>query len=193
LPSGLFIHPPHHHRLDARQPFGDKARFHAQRPGEFKGRNHVDPDHGPRDHPHLAAEALLADALEDMPKDLKRRMLLTYLGFPFYDVATVPLSRREGLDEFNPVRIDRISPDDARSIREGGTAATLRSRPRVRPARCSRSSCPPPGPARQGAAAPRPDPPRGDLRLRNPPQLDLHVRRAYVHVSYVVRAREEVT
>jgi patatin-related protein len=74
----------------------------------------------------LAAEELLIDALEDMPKELKRRMLLTYLGFPFYDVATLPLSRREGLDEFNPVKIDRISPDDALSIREGGTAATLR-------------------------------------------------------------------
>ncbi|MFO6429608.1 patatin-like protein [Erythrobacter sp. W302b] len=74
----------------------------------------------------LAAEELLIDALEDMPKNLKRRMLLTYLGFPFYDVATLPLSRREGLDEFNPVKIDRISPDDARSIRDGGTAATLR-------------------------------------------------------------------
>ncbi len=74
----------------------------------------------------LAAEEMLIDALEDMPKELKRRMLLTYLGFPFYDVATLPLSRREGLDEFNPVKIDRISPDDALSIREGGTAATLR-------------------------------------------------------------------
>lgn len=74
----------------------------------------------------LRAEEMLIDALEDMPKDLKRRMLLTYLGFPFYDVATLPLSRREGLDEFNPVKIDRISPDDALSIREGGTAATLR-------------------------------------------------------------------
>jgi patatin-related protein len=74
----------------------------------------------------LAAEELLIDALEDMPKNLKRRMLLTYLGFPFYDVATLPLSRREGMDEFNPVKIDRISPDDALSIREGGTAATLR-------------------------------------------------------------------
>ncbi len=74
----------------------------------------------------LAAEEMLIDALEDMPKVLKRRMLLTYLGFPFYDVATLPLSRREGLDEFNPVKIDRISPDDALSIREGGTAATLR-------------------------------------------------------------------
>lgn len=74
----------------------------------------------------LAAEEQLIDALEDMPKNLKRRMLLTYLGFPFYDVATLPLSRREGLDEFNPVKIDRISPDDALSIRSGGTAATLR-------------------------------------------------------------------
>ncbi|WDA40665.1 patatin-like protein [Erythrobacter sp. BLCC-B19] len=74
----------------------------------------------------LAAEEMLVEALEDSPKTLKRRMLLTYLGFPFYDVATLPLSRREGLDEFNPVKIDRISPDDALSIREGGTAATLR-------------------------------------------------------------------
>lgn len=74
----------------------------------------------------LAAEELLIAALDEMPKGLKRRMLLTYLGFPFYDVATLPLTRREGLDEYNPVRIDRISPDDARSIREGGTAATLR-------------------------------------------------------------------
>lgn len=74
----------------------------------------------------LAAEELLIDALEDMPKNLKRRMLLTYLGFPFYDVATLTLSKRDGFDEFNPVKIDRISPDDARSIREGGTAATLR-------------------------------------------------------------------
>jgi len=74
----------------------------------------------------LAAEELLIDALEDMPKNLKRRMLLTYLGFPFYDVATLALSKREGFDEFNPVKIDRISPEDALSIRAGGTRATLR-------------------------------------------------------------------
>ncbi|MFN4019158.1 MAG: patatin-like protein [Erythrobacter sp.] len=74
----------------------------------------------------LAAEQQLIAAIDEMPKALKRRMLLTYLGFPFYDVATLPLTRREGLDEYNPVRIDRISPDDARSIREGGTGATLR-------------------------------------------------------------------
>lgn len=74
----------------------------------------------------LMAEEMFAAALKQMPKNLKRRMLLTYLGFPFYDVATLPLTQAEGLGEYNPVKIDRISPDDALSIREGGTQATLR-------------------------------------------------------------------
>ena len=39
------------------------------------------------------AEAMLADALQAMPGNLKRRMLLTYLGFPYYDIATLPLAR----------------------------------------------------------------------------------------------------
>ncbi|MDY7098364.1 MAG: patatin-like protein [Pseudomonadota bacterium] len=72
------------------------------------------------------AEVMLSDALIEMPKNLRQKMLLTYLGFPFYDIATLPMMRGEGLDEFNPVQVDRISPDDARSIREGGTRATLR-------------------------------------------------------------------
>lgn len=72
------------------------------------------------------AEEMLAEALADMPANLKRRMLFAYLGFPFYDVATLPLLRNEGLTEFDPVKVDRISPDDAKSIRDGGTAATLR-------------------------------------------------------------------
>ncbi|MBA4764748.1 patatin-like protein [Qipengyuania huizhouensis] len=72
------------------------------------------------------AEELLADALSAMPANLKRRILFAYLGFPFYDVATLPLLRHEGLTEFDPVKVDRISPDDAKSIREGGTPATLR-------------------------------------------------------------------
>ena len=74
----------------------------------------------------IAAEEIIAAALDDMPKDLRRRVLLTYLGFPFYDVATLPLLRNEGLTESDPVKVDRISPDDARTLREGGTEATLR-------------------------------------------------------------------
>lgn len=73
-----------------------------------------------------AAEQVLCEALDAMPKDLRRRVLLAYLGFPFYDVATLPLLRNEGLTEFDPVKVDRISPEDATAIRDGGTAATLR-------------------------------------------------------------------
>ena len=72
------------------------------------------------------AEEMLAAALTEMPKELRRRVLLAGLGFPFYDVATLPLLRNENLTEFDPVKVDRISPDDARSIRAGGTRATLR-------------------------------------------------------------------
>lgn len=72
------------------------------------------------------AEVMLSAALEAMPKNLRRRMLFAYLGFPFYDVATLPLLRNDSLTEFDAVKVDRISPDDARSIREGGTQATLR-------------------------------------------------------------------
>ena len=73
-----------------------------------------------------AAEEMFAAALEPMPKNLKRRMLLTYLGFPFYDIVTLPLLRGEDLSEYDPVKVDRISPDDAGSIRAGGAAACLR-------------------------------------------------------------------
>ena len=74
----------------------------------------------------LEAEEMLADALAQMPQNLRRRMLLTYLGFPFYDIATLPLLGADGLTEFDPVKVDRISPEDATSIREGGTMETLR-------------------------------------------------------------------
>ncbi|MEM6476157.1 MAG: patatin-like protein [Pseudomonadota bacterium] len=74
----------------------------------------------------LKAEEMLSAALEEMPRNLKRRMLLTYLGFPFFDVATMPLLQRDGISEYNQVKVDRISPEDARSIREGGTSASLR-------------------------------------------------------------------
>lgn len=72
------------------------------------------------------AEELIAEMLEGLPQQLRRMMLLTYLGFPFYDTATLALSPNESLTEYDPVKVDRISPEDAKSIRDGGTAATLR-------------------------------------------------------------------
>lgn len=71
-------------------------------------------------------DARLSEGLSQLPRDLRRPMLLAYLGFPFFDIATLPLLRGEGLNEFDPVRVDRISPDDACAIRSGGAAATLK-------------------------------------------------------------------
>ncbi|UVO49297.1 patatin-like protein [Sphingomonas sp. SUN019] len=71
-------------------------------------------------------DARLSDALTALPRDLRRTMLLSYLGFPYADVATLPLLQGEGIDEYDPIKVDRISPDDARSIRGGGAEATLK-------------------------------------------------------------------
>ena len=76
----------------------------------------------------LRIDAMLAEAMGGMPKPLRRRVLLAYLGFPFYDVATLPLHDGDGLNEFDPVKVDRISPEDCNAIRTGGAEATLRGR-----------------------------------------------------------------
>lgn len=77
-----------------------------------------------------AADAIvdeqLATALSMLPKESRRSMLLAYLGFPFYDIATLPLLQGEGQNEYDPIKVDRISPDDAQSIRKGGAEATLK-------------------------------------------------------------------
>lgn len=74
----------------------------------------------------VQAEGLLLAALQPLPHELRRRILLTYLGFPFYDTATLPLLRGENINELDPAKVDRISPNDCPSIRAGGAAETLR-------------------------------------------------------------------
>ena len=71
-------------------------------------------------------EERLAAALSGLTRDVKRPMLLSYLGFPYFDVATLPLLQGDGLNEFGAIKVDRIAPDDAVSIRSGGAAATLK-------------------------------------------------------------------
>lgn len=72
------------------------------------------------------ADLLVAEGLAQLPKDDRRIMLLAYLGYPFYDIATLPLLQGEGFDEFDPIKIDRISPSDATAIRTGGASAMLK-------------------------------------------------------------------
>ncbi|MEH3047694.1 patatin-like protein [Sphingomonas adhaesiva] len=73
-----------------------------------------------------ATDERMAAALAELPREIRRPMLLNYLGFPYFDVATMPLLQGEGVDEYDPIKVDRVSPDDARSIREGGAEATLK-------------------------------------------------------------------
>ena len=68
----------------------------------------------------------LAEAFAACPKAERRIVLFAYLGFPYFDISTFPLLHGEGLDEFDPIKVDRISPDDAVAIRTGGVEATLK-------------------------------------------------------------------
>jgi patatin-related protein len=74
----------------------------------------------------LRVDAILCAALLTLPVAARRAMLLGYLGYALYDIATLPLLQDEGFDEFDPVKVDRISPEDCSSIRKGGAAATLK-------------------------------------------------------------------
>jgi patatin-related protein len=74
----------------------------------------------------LVVDALLVEAMSDLPREFRRRIMLTYLGFPYYDTVTLPLLRGEGTTEFEPAKVDRISPDDCSSIRRGGAGKSLR-------------------------------------------------------------------
>ena len=68
----------------------------------------------------------LAEGFATLDRPARRALLLAYLGFPYFDTATLPLLQGEGLDEFDPIKVDRIAPDDAVSIRAGGAEATLK-------------------------------------------------------------------
>ncbi|HST37145.1 MAG TPA: patatin-like protein [Allosphingosinicella sp.] len=73
-----------------------------------------------------ATDRWLSETFGKLPKADRRVLILAYLGYPYYDVATLPLLQGEGLDEFDPIKVDRISPNDAVAIRKGGPQATLK-------------------------------------------------------------------
>jgi hypothetical protein len=57
------------------------------------------------------------------PRDLRRMLLSAYLGFPFFDIAMLPLLQGDGIDEFDEIKVDRLSPEDALSLRAAGGGA----------------------------------------------------------------------
>ncbi len=72
------------------------------------------------------AEAQLVDMFGmALPTPVRRALLRAYLGFPFYDIALLPLLQGESFDEFDEIKVDRMSPEDALSLRRCG-GATLK-------------------------------------------------------------------
>ncbi len=74
-----------------------------------------------------ATDARLVELLaEDGASPVRRALLRAWLGFPFYDIALLPLLHGDGHDDLDEIKVDRIAPDDAQAIRRGGHAATLK-------------------------------------------------------------------
>jgi patatin-related protein len=71
-----------------------------------------------------ATDAGLIEVIEPLPPQHRRAVLLAYLGFPFFDVAILPLLQDEAFDEAEEIKVDRIAPDDCQFLRPG--AGTLK-------------------------------------------------------------------
>lgn len=63
-----------------------------------------------------------------LPPEARIELVQAYVGFPFFDVLTLPLNKWQDLDDVDTVLVDRISPEDATALREGGAPATLMGR-----------------------------------------------------------------
>jgi patatin-related protein len=76
----------------------------------------------------LAAEINLDETTHDVdnllaaldpaewPEKARREVLVNYLGFPYWDVLTLPVTTKREAGEFREILIDRISPQDVRSL-----------------------------------------------------------------------------
>ena len=75
-----------------------------------------------RDLDHLLASL---DPAEWHPEP-RREVLINYLGFPFWDVLTFPITGRRENGELREILIDRISPNDASESSTLGGVESLR-------------------------------------------------------------------
>lgn len=74
------------------------------------------------------ADAILLAAAQDpgFSPPVRRDLVRAWLGFPYFDIALLPLVAREEADGFDELKVDRIAPDDAVALRAGGARACLK-------------------------------------------------------------------
>ncbi len=61
-----------------------------------------------------------------LPGEAQRALLNGFLGFAFWDVLAFTVTSWRDVGEFDEIRVDRISPDDANSLRHGGAGDILK-------------------------------------------------------------------
>jgi hypothetical protein len=49
--------------------------------------------------------------------DARREVLINYLGFPFWDVLALPVTSGREMGELNEILVDRISPQDVKTLK----------------------------------------------------------------------------
>jgi patatin-related protein len=92
-------------------------RFLAQRAGDIdrlidRLADEIDLNASTRELDELLASL---DPAEWHPQ-ARREVLINYLGFPFWDVLTLPVSSAGEIGELREILIDRVSPDDAHTL-----------------------------------------------------------------------------
>ena len=72
-------------------------------------------------------DRLIADLDPDeWHHEARRYVLVNYLGFPFWDVLTFPMMVGRESGELNQILIDRISPEDVRSLKDFAGLASVK-------------------------------------------------------------------
>jgi len=72
-------------------------------------------------------DAIAGSALgRSVPQAVRHEVVLHYVGFALWDVLTFTLPDWRDLGEHDQIRVDRISPADAVSLRAGAISATLK-------------------------------------------------------------------
>jgi hypothetical protein len=56
----------------------------------------------------------------------RREVLVNYLGFPFWDVLTFPMTNTREVGELNEILVDRISPQDTHTLKDFAGIGSLR-------------------------------------------------------------------
>lgn len=72
-------------------------------------------------------DALFGEVAQKLDTAPARAALLrAYVGFAFWDVLAFTMTGWQSLGEYDEIKVDRISPDDATTLRGGGAKATLK-------------------------------------------------------------------